>query len=78
MHPQPVSCLVVTVKHGLRGSLTWQGVGGVVEGDQGREGCDGEAGRQNALVDGALPDVEQVPEIARGALVVLPVCSCEE
>ena len=63
---------------GLGGEPTWQGVRGVVEGDEGGEGGDSEAGREDALVDGALPDVEQVAEVARGALVVLPVRGCEE
>ena len=57
---------------------TWQGVRGVVESNERGEGGDGEAGRQDALVHGALPDVEQVPEVACGALMVLPVSGCEE
>ena len=51
---------------------------GVVEGDHSSKGRHSEAWRQDSFVHSAFPYVQQIPEVARGALMILPVCRCEE
>ena len=62
----------------LAAVLTGQGVCGIVEGDCSRKGRHSEAGRQDPLVHRALSDVQKVPKVACGALMVFPVRCCEE